>query len=139
MSVACKHEIDLCVCFCMSMKLRFERREGTYLRLLSVVANTTAALASYAFVIQAFVPLIIQSSPSLVAVVDAAPASLPFPGSDSPKQPIFSESEPSEYGVFEKTHVSKIDQDEHTRLFNKHATYHPFLMLLRSTKIDNRR
>mmetsp|Transcript_54463 Transcript_54463/g.60877 ORF Transcript_54463/g.60877 Transcript_54463/m.60877 type:complete len:253 (+) Transcript_54463:1265-2023(+) len=58
------------------------------LRLLSVVANTTAASASYALVIQALVPLIIQSSPSFVAVVEAAPASDPFPGSLRQKHPI---------------------------------------------------
>jgi len=49
-----------------------------------------AAPASCALVIQALVPLIIQSSPSLVAVVEAAPASLPLPGSLRPKQPILS-------------------------------------------------
>mmetsp|Transcript_40407 Transcript_40407/g.79070 ORF Transcript_40407/g.79070 Transcript_40407/m.79070 type:complete len:217 (+) Transcript_40407:205-855(+) len=58
---------------------------------LSVVANTTAAAASCAFVIQALVPLrIYPPSPSGFAVVLAAPASLPFPGSLSPKHPIFS-------------------------------------------------
>mmetsp|Transcript_1555 Transcript_1555/g.2199 ORF Transcript_1555/g.2199 Transcript_1555/m.2199 type:complete len:215 (+) Transcript_1555:234-878(+) len=57
---------------------------------LSVVANTIAADASYALVIHPFVPLITHSSPSKVAVVEAAPASLPFPGSLKPKQPSLS-------------------------------------------------
>ena len=57
---------------------------------LSVVAMTTAACASCAFVIQALVPLSTHSSPSSVAVVFAAAASEPFPGSDSPKHPSFS-------------------------------------------------
>ena len=60
--------------------------------LLSVVANTMAALASCALVIQAFVPEMVYDFPSdeSVAFVEAAPASLPFPGSDKPKQPILS-------------------------------------------------
>ena len=60
------------------------------LRDLSVVAKTTAASASWAFVIQALVPLRTHASPSSRAVVDAAPASLPLPGSLRPKQPSFS-------------------------------------------------
>ena len=59
-------------------------------KLLSVVAKTTAQSASCAFVIQHFSPFNIQASPSSRAVVLAAPASLPFPGSLKPKQPIFS-------------------------------------------------
>ena len=46
---------------------------------LSVVANTIAALDSCAFVIHAFVPLIKKPPSTLAAVVDAAPASEPFP------------------------------------------------------------
>mmetsp|Transcript_16049 Transcript_16049/g.53941 ORF Transcript_16049/g.53941 Transcript_16049/m.53941 type:complete len:234 (+) Transcript_16049:458-1159(+) len=57
---------------------------------LSVVANTMAAEASCALVIHALVPLSTKSEPSAVAVVDAAPASEPLPGSESPKQPTFS-------------------------------------------------
>lgn len=53
----------------------------------SVVANTTAQSASWALVIQALVPLSTHSLPSLVAVVAAAPASLPLPGSLKPKHP----------------------------------------------------
>ena len=56
---------------------------------LSVVAKTTAKSASWALVIHALVPLRIQSSPSLTAVVEAALASLPFPGSLKAKQPSF--------------------------------------------------
>jgi hypothetical protein len=36
------------------------------------------------------VPFKTKLSPSLRAIVDAAPASLPFPGSDKQKAPIFS-------------------------------------------------
>ena len=57
---------------------------------LSVVAITIAACASCAFVIHAFVPLSTHSSPTSFAVVDAAAASEPLPGSESPKQPSFS-------------------------------------------------
>ena len=39
---------------------------------------------------QALVPFMMYLSPSSFAVVEAAPASLPFPGSDRQKQPIFS-------------------------------------------------
>jgi hypothetical protein len=49
------------------------------LRLLSVVANTTAQSASCALVIQALVPFSTHSSPLSTAVVLAAPASLPLP------------------------------------------------------------
>ena len=63
---------------------------------LSVVANTTAASASWALVIHAFVPFNNHVSPLSTAVVLAAPASLPLPGSDSPKHPNFS---PDAYGV----------------------------------------
>ncbi len=55
-----------------------------------LIKHTTVPSASYPLVIQAFVPLSTQWSPSRVAVVDAAPASLPLPGSLSAKQPIFS-------------------------------------------------
>jgi hypothetical protein len=57
-------------------------------KLLSVVAKTMAALASWALVIQALLPFKTYSSPSNTAVVLAAPASLPLPGSDRPKHPI---------------------------------------------------
>mmetsp|Transcript_8249 Transcript_8249/g.15020 ORF Transcript_8249/g.15020 Transcript_8249/m.15020 type:complete len:216 (-) Transcript_8249:456-1103(-) len=57
---------------------------------LSVVAKTMAVEASWAFVIQAFVPFSVYESPVFTAVVEAAPASLPFPGSLKPKHPIFS-------------------------------------------------
>ena len=49
------------------------------LSFLSVVANTTVADASQELVIQALVPFSTHSSPSCKAVVEAAPASLPFP------------------------------------------------------------
>mmetsp|Transcript_25736 Transcript_25736/g.75425 ORF Transcript_25736/g.75425 Transcript_25736/m.75425 type:complete len:208 (-) Transcript_25736:326-949(-) len=59
--------------------------------LLSVVAKTIAAEASWALVIHALVPLRKKwSGPSSTAVVEAAPASEPFPGSERPKQPSFS-------------------------------------------------
>lgn len=54
-------------------------------RALSVVANTTAAEASQALVIQALVPFRTHSSPSRRATVVAAPASLPFPAQGSTK------------------------------------------------------
>ena len=57
--------------------------------LLSVVAITTAACASCAFVIQALVPVSTHSSPTSLAVVLAAAASEPLPGSERPKQPSF--------------------------------------------------
>lgn len=60
------------------------------LRLLSVVAKTTDALLSKPLVIQHFVPLRIHLSTASFAVVDAAPASDPFPGSDKAKQPTIS-------------------------------------------------
>lgn len=47
--------------------------------LLSVVAKTTQASDSYPLVIHALVPLSFQLLPELIAVVEAAPASLPFP------------------------------------------------------------
>lgn len=50
-----------------------------FCRALSVLAKTTAAEASQALVIQALVPFRTHESPSARAVVDAAPASLPFP------------------------------------------------------------
>ena len=56
---------------------------------LSVVAITMAACASCALVIHALVPLITHSLPSSTAVVLAAAASEPLPGSDSPKHPSF--------------------------------------------------
>mmetsp|Transcript_1151 Transcript_1151/g.3226 ORF Transcript_1151/g.3226 Transcript_1151/m.3226 type:complete len:239 (+) Transcript_1151:88-804(+) len=56
---------------------------------LSVVAKTTAASASRALVIQALVPFKTKWSPLSTAVVDAAPASEPFPGSERPKHPSF--------------------------------------------------
>lgn len=59
-------------------------------KLLSVVAKTTAALLSKPFVIQHFVPFKIHLSPLSFAVVEAAPASDPFPGSDSAKHPMVS-------------------------------------------------
>lgn len=46
---------------------------------LSVLAKTTAAEASQELVIQALVPFRTHESPSARAVVEAAPASLPFP------------------------------------------------------------
>lgn len=46
---------------------------------LSVLAKTTVAEASHALVIQALVPFRTHESPSARAVVEAAPASLPFP------------------------------------------------------------
>lgn len=55
---------------------------------LSVVAKTTEASLSYPLVIQDFVPFKIYESPFKKADVEAAPASLPFPGSDNAKQPI---------------------------------------------------
>ena len=48
---------------------------------LSVVAKTTPYDASFEFVIHAVLPFNIQWSPSSFAVVLAAPASLPLPGS----------------------------------------------------------
>jgi len=63
---------------------------------LSVVAITMAASASCALVIHAFVPSNTHSSPSSVAVVEAAAASEPLPGSESPKQPSFC---PDAYGL----------------------------------------
>lgn len=57
-------------------------------KLLSVVAKTIAALLSYPFVIQHLVPFRIHLSPPSLAVVEAAPASEPLPGSDRAKQPI---------------------------------------------------
>mmetsp|Transcript_15033 Transcript_15033/g.33619 ORF Transcript_15033/g.33619 Transcript_15033/m.33619 type:complete len:253 (+) Transcript_15033:752-1510(+) len=56
---------------------------------LSVVAMTMAACASCAFVIHALVPFSTHSSPSSRAVVLAAAASEPLPGSERPKQPSF--------------------------------------------------
>ena len=47
--------------------------------LSSILILTTEASASYPFVIQAFVPFKTQWSPFNTAVVEAAPASLPFP------------------------------------------------------------
>ncbi|KAH1002025.1 hypothetical protein HUJ05_008647 [Dendroctonus ponderosae] len=52
-------------------------------RLLSVVANTTPASLSNAFVIHDFVPFRRKLSPSDLAVVEAAPASDPLPGSEN--------------------------------------------------------
>lgn len=46
---------------------------------LSVVANKTAPSDSKAFVIQAFVPFTTYELPLSLAIVEAAPASLPFP------------------------------------------------------------
>ena len=46
---------------------------------LSVVAKTTVASDSYPFVIQALVPFNFHPPDDFTAVVDAAPASLPFP------------------------------------------------------------
>lgn len=46
---------------------------------LSVLAKTTVAEASHELVIQALVPFRTHESPSARAVVEAAPASLPFP------------------------------------------------------------
>mmetsp|Transcript_19478 Transcript_19478/g.60138 ORF Transcript_19478/g.60138 Transcript_19478/m.60138 type:complete len:208 (+) Transcript_19478:414-1037(+) len=57
---------------------------------LSVVQKTTAASASRPFVIQLLVPLSTKPPSVSVANADAAPASLPFDASVSPKQPIFS-------------------------------------------------
>lgn len=57
---------------------------------LSVLAKTTVAEASQQLVIQALVPFRTHESPSARAVVEAAPASLPFPGSLRAKQPILS-------------------------------------------------
>lgn len=57
-------------------------------KLLSVVAKTIVALLSYPFVIQHFVPFKIHLSPASLAMVEAAPASEPLPGSDKAKQPI---------------------------------------------------
>mmetsp|Transcript_76534 Transcript_76534/g.150003 ORF Transcript_76534/g.150003 Transcript_76534/m.150003 type:complete len:216 (+) Transcript_76534:639-1286(+) len=64
----------------------------------SVVANTTAQSASCALVIHALVPLSVHSfdTSSCVAVVTAAPASEPLPGSLNPKHPSF---EPLAKGV----------------------------------------
>lgn len=59
------------------------------LRLLSVVAITIPASLSYPLVIQDFVPFKTYSLPSNLAVVEAAPASDPLPGSDKAKQPTF--------------------------------------------------
>lgn len=56
---------------------------------LSVVANTTDDSLSKPLVIQHLVPFIFQEPFSSLAVVDAAPASEPLPGSDKAKQPIF--------------------------------------------------
>ena len=58
-------------------------------KFLSVLANTIAALASWALVTQALLPFTIYSSPFSTAVVLVAPASLPLPGSDRQKQPIW--------------------------------------------------
>lgn len=55
-----------------------------FCRALSVLAKTTAAEASQALVIQALVPFRTHESPSARAVVDAAPASLPFPAHTDP-------------------------------------------------------
>jgi hypothetical protein len=57
---------------------------------LSVVAKRTNPLAWWELEIQALVPFKTKLSPSLCAIADAAPASLPFPGSDKQKAPIFS-------------------------------------------------
>mmetsp|Transcript_5561 Transcript_5561/g.23109 ORF Transcript_5561/g.23109 Transcript_5561/m.23109 type:complete len:249 (+) Transcript_5561:2068-2814(+) len=63
---------------------------------LSVVANTTAPDATMEFVVHALVPFKIQeSSPSRRAVIEAAAASDPFAGSESPKQPTLA---PRAYG-----------------------------------------
>ena len=51
------------------------------LSVLSVVAKTTPNDASFELVIHALLPFSIQWSPSSLAVVLAAPASLPLPGS----------------------------------------------------------
>lgn len=59
-------------------------------KLLSVVAKTTDAVLSYPFVIQHLVPFKIHLSPPSLAVVDAAPASDPLPGSERAKQPTVS-------------------------------------------------
>ena len=56
-------------------------------RFLSVVARTMAASLSKPLVIHDLVPFRIQSEPSDLAVVEAAPASEPFPGSERAKQP----------------------------------------------------
>lgn len=50
---------------------------------LSVLANTTVAEASQELVIQALVPLRTHESPSSRAVVEAAPASLPLPATNT--------------------------------------------------------
>ena len=57
---------------------------------LSVVANNTIPSASKAFVIHDFEPLSINLFPSDLAVVNAAPASEPLPGSLRAKHPTLS-------------------------------------------------
>ena len=57
---------------------------------LSVVAKATIPLAWWALVIQALVPFRTHLSPASLAVVEAAPASLPLPGSVRPKHPTLS-------------------------------------------------
>lgn len=52
-----------------------------------MLANTTVAEASQELVIQALVPLRTHESPSSRAVVEAAPASLPFPARNTDSDP----------------------------------------------------
>ena len=54
---------------------------------LLFIVNSTQTSATGALVIQFFVPLITQDSPSFTAVVFCADASEPASGSDSAKQP----------------------------------------------------
>src|SRR5689334_10083323 len=55
----------------------------------SVLARATNQRATFALVIQAFSPFSTQESPSRVAVVFIAPASLPDPGSVRQKPPMW--------------------------------------------------
>lgn len=52
-----------------------------------MVAKTTVAEASQELVIQALVPFRTHESPSSWAVVEAAPASLPFPAPHTDSEP----------------------------------------------------
>ena len=67
------------------------------------MANTTNPSAWWAFVIQALVPFKTQLSPSSRATVEAAPASLPFPGSVRQNPPTFSPEKFENYETRLKT------------------------------------
>lgn len=75
---------DGCIQRCITA---IDRHAPLCFKLLSVVANTTPYFASHELVIHALLPFSTKWSSFSTATVDAAPASLPFPGSDSMKQP----------------------------------------------------